>query len=113
MVDVLVEAFFLLHVANCVVEVWRELGLGLFGVRKGLTPGVVNLVVPATCEPLAYLSLQAVIVRPAGAADIIGNKGVPVCRQEELCANRCCVCSNPKIRQTTLHRILVEIGATA
>ena len=84
--DILVIALLLERVADGVIQIRREFGLRLFGVREGFTPGVVDLVVPAVGQALADLSLQPVVAGPAAAADIVGNKGIRIRRQEEAWA---------------------------
>src|SRR5262245_18256495 len=59
---VLVQTLLLENIANCIVEIWRKLSLSLLSVGKRLAPGVVDLIVPAVCEALANLSLEAMIV---------------------------------------------------
>jgi hypothetical protein len=88
MTHVLVETLLLENIADCVVEIWRKLSLGLFGVCKRFTPGVVDLIVPAAAEALANLGLQAMIVRPTGTADVVRHESVRISRQEEPGADR-------------------------
>src|SRR5688500_14353150 len=83
MLNVLIETFLLQGIAHGVIEVRRELGLRLFGVREGFAPGVVDLVVPATGEAPSDFRLQPVVVGPTTAADVVRHKRVTVDGQEE------------------------------
>src|SRR5689334_8076596 len=85
---VLTEPLLLQRIADGIIEIRQELGLRLFGVRESLTPRVVDLIVVTTREPAPEFSLQAVVVGPAGAANVVSHKRIAVRRQEEARAER-------------------------
>src|SRR5688500_19183123 len=57
--NVLIETFLLPGIAGGIIEVWSEFSLSLFGVGECFAPGVFDLVVPATSEPLPDFGLQS------------------------------------------------------